>query len=76
MKCEREAFEAFLAENGWSLARTKSSHSSWTKPGCSRPVVVDTNYEDVPDMHLTSNLRTMGLTRKDLRDFLDRGAKK
>lgn len=64
--------ERFLAENGWIAGRTRSSHTSWTRAGCQRPAIVDSNFDDLPEEHIRSILKTMGKTRSDLRKFLGR----
>ena len=64
--------ESFLAANGWAPSRTESSHTSWKGPGCIRPAIVDSNYDDLPEQHIKSILRAIGKTRSDLRQFLGR----
>jgi hypothetical protein len=62
--------EDFLREHGWKPARTRENHDIWTKAGMLRSAVVDTKFQDVPDDHITSILRAMHITRRDLRKFL------
>ena len=70
MRVDRKRLEAFLAANGWTLSRTRASHSAWSKPGALRPAVIDLNYDEVPEDHTRSILKAMGKTRSDLRAFL------
>lgn len=70
MKVRRREIEAFLVANGWASSRRASSHEAWTKPGCARPAIVDHNCDELPEEHIRSILRAMGLHRNDLRKFL------
>lgn len=70
MKVRRVEMEAFLAAHGWNRDRRASSHEAWTKAGRPRPAIVDHNCDDLPEEHIRSILRSMGLARNVLRDFL------
>ena len=70
MKVRRREIEAFLSAHGWSSSRRASSHEAWTKTGRPRPAIVDHNCDELPEEHIWSILRAMGLHRNDLRKFL------
>lgn len=72
MTCTTRAFQKFVKAQGWTRSRTEGSHEAWEKPGSKRVVVIDLKYRDMSNDHISSNLSTMGLSTKDLRDFLGR----
>jgi predicted RNA binding protein YcfA (HicA-like mRNA interferase family) len=76
LTCSPRDFQKFATARGWTHARTKGSHESWEKAGAKRVVVIDTKYRDLPDGIVSANLRTMGLTTQDLREFLGQATKK
>jgi predicted RNA binding protein YcfA (HicA-like mRNA interferase family) len=76
LKCGRREFQAYVVSEGWTYQRTRGSHSSWRKPGFPRPVIIDEGHDDLPEKEITSNLKTMGKTRDDLRKFLGQPSKK
>jgi predicted RNA binding protein YcfA (HicA-like mRNA interferase family) len=63
-------FRKFLKSIGLTLIRTESSHeiyNSADKP-LLRPVTVDSNYSEVPILHIKTNLRTIGMSSKEFKD--------
>lgn len=63
-------FRKFLKSIGLTLIRTESSHeiyNSTDKP-LLRPVTVDSNYSEVPILHIKTNLRTIGMSSKEFKD--------
>ena len=70
MKVLRWEIEAFLSAHGWARSRRASSHEAWTKPGRPRPAIVDHNCNEMPEEHIRSILRSMGLSRNVLRKYL------
>lgn len=70
-----KTFRAFLKSKGLILVRTKSSHEIYDYPEnhtnrLLRPVTVDKNYPDVPITHIHTNLKTLGVTKKEFSDFV------
>lgn len=65
-----DKFRAFLKESGLTCVRTTGGHEVWSKSGMSRPVIIQTHVDPVPEFILKNDLRNMGKTRKDLEIFL------
>jgi predicted RNA binding protein YcfA (HicA-like mRNA interferase family) len=65
-----KTFRKFLEHHGMSCIRTKGGHEVWSKKNLNRPIVLQTHIDPVPIFIVKNNLRTMGLTIKDLETFL------
>lgn len=65
--CEQLA--RFFENYGFSRRRQKGSHLSLVKAGVARPIVIPMHGEVTVSV-IQSNLRTAGLTRRDLLDWL------
>lgn len=63
-------FRNFLVHNGLNHIRTKGSHEIWARKDLSRPVIIQSSKDPVPQFIIKSNLRTLGLTSKDLFNYL------
>ena len=63
-------FRSFLIHYGLKQIRISGGHEIWSGKELTRPVVFQTHIEPIPFFILKNNLRTMGLTLKDLRDYL------
>lgn len=50
---------------GFSLARTKGGHETWTKAGIARPVVIQSHVEPIPEFIVKNTLRIMGLSKDE-----------
>lgn len=62
-------FRSFLKHHGLSRIRTASGHEIWTRTDLTRPVVIQTHIDPIPIFIVKNNLRTIGLTTSDLREF-------
>ena len=60
-------WKKFLTVEGLICKRIESSHEIWDKPDDSlpRPIVVDSKHKEVPMLHISTGLRTLGISRKD-----------
>lgn len=67
--CEQLA--RFFESHGFQRKRQKGSHLSMVRPGTLRPVVIPMHGE-VTVAVILSNLRTAGLSRDDLLNWLGR----
>ena len=65
-------FRSFLTSQGLSYSHTSGGHEVWKKQGMLRPVVFQTHIEPIPEFIVRKNLASMGASRKDLLDFLNR----
>ena len=64
-------FKVFLAEQGCKMVESSNSgHEKWSKEGMLRPVVFQTHIDPIPEFIIRNNLRSMGLTAKDFRQWL------
>src|ERR1035437_2791190 len=56
----------------WNDVRTESSHEIYnnTEKPLLRPVTVDSNYPEVPILHIKTNLRTIGMSSKEFEEIL------
>jgi hypothetical protein len=65
-----ETFRSFLVYKGLKHIRTSSGHEIWAGKSITRPVTIQTHIDPVPLFIVKNNLRTMGLTLTDLRNYL------
>lgn len=63
-------FKTFIQHHGLKHIRTSSGHEIWSRPDLRRPVTFQTHIDPIPLFIIKNNLRTMGLTTKELREFL------
>ncbi len=70
-------FRLFLADQGCvEVASGNTGHEKWTKEGLVRPVVFQTHIDPIPEFIVRNNLRNLGLTANDFRDWLKRRSTK
>ena len=62
-------FQSFLRHHGLSYIRTTNGLEVWTRADLTRPVVFQSHIDPIPIFIVKNNLRTIGLTTQDLRDF-------
>ena len=64
---------AFLADHGWKYKNTEGDHHHYTHPArAGKVTVVGDRGDDVTAGLVNSILRQAGLTRKELREWLNR----
>lgn len=65
-------FIKFLKSIGLEYIRSNASHDlyDYTDPAKKllRPVTVDKNYKDVPLTHIHTNLKTLGISKKEFEE--------
>ena len=66
-------FRKYLKSLGLELIRTKDSHEIYDYPDkhLLRPVTIDVNYPDVPQLHIHTNLKTLGINKKDFEEAIE-----
>lgn len=64
-------FRAFLKHHGLNKHGINSGHEYWSKTVLTRPVTFQTHIDPIPAFIVSNNLRTMGLTSADLREFFE-----
>ena len=64
-------FRQFLADKGCKQVESgNTDHEKWSKEGALRPVVFQTHIDPIPEFIIRNNLRNLGLTSNDLREWL------
>ncbi len=70
-----DLFREFLFDQGCtrekkSNTKGRGGHEKWNRADLLRPITLQTHIDPVPEMIVKSNLRTLGLSRKDLEEWL------
>ena len=65
-------FRVFLAKVGCQSENIKGGHEKWTKPGLSRPIILQTHIDPVPEFIVKNTLRNLGLEKMDFFRILSR----
>ena len=64
-------FRGFLLHHDLKHIRTSGGHEVWCGKDLTRPVIIQSHIDAIPIFIIKSNLRTIGLTLNDLRNFLE-----
>jgi hypothetical protein len=64
-------FRSFLLHHDLKHIRTSGGHEVWCGKDLTRPIIIQSHVDTIPIFIIKSNLRTMGLTLNDLRNFLE-----
>lgn len=62
---------AFLEAHDCKYARTKASHVHYKCKGCFRTITFRDKYDEVPALHLKTNLTSMGKTLEYLYKWVE-----
>lgn len=65
-------FRAYLLQCGLKHIRTKGGHEIWSAKELTRPVVLQTHIDPIPEFIVKNNLRNIGKTEAHLLSFLER----
>ena len=65
-------FRAIMLLLGLSKVRTKRGHEAWMKAGMTRPAIVQTHVDPVPEYVLRNNLRIIGISREEFLTLLEK----
>ena len=66
-----KTFRDYLIRCGLNHIRTRGGHEVWSAKGLTRPVILQTHVDPVPEFIIKNNLRTMGKSVDDLIKFLE-----
>lgn len=66
-----KTFRAYLLYCGLKHIRTKGGHEIWSAQNLTRPVVLQSHVEPVPEFIVKNNLRTIGKNEEHLLKFLE-----
>lgn len=64
-------FREFLLFKGLKHIRTKGGHEIWSRSDLTRPVVIQTHENPVPEHIIKNNLRTIKSTRTEFEEWLN-----
>lgn len=64
-------FKRFLTHHGLKQIRISNGHEIWSGRELTRPVIFQTHIDPIPLFIIKNNLRTMGMTLGDLREYLN-----
>ena len=65
-------FRHYLRHCGLKHIRTKGSHEIWSAKNLTRPVVLQTHVDPIPEFIIKNNLRTIGKSEEHLLEFLEK----
>lgn len=65
-----QVFEKFLLEQGCTFSRQTGSHRVYKKPDLLRPIIVPAHTYPISVSVILNNLRTLGVSRDELIEFL------
>jgi len=66
-----KTFRRYLLYCGLKHIRTKGGHEIWSAKNLTRPVVLQTHVDPIPEFIIKNNLRTIQKTEEHLLKFLD-----
>ena len=61
--------ECIFLKAGFEFERQESSHRSYYKPGCLRPIIIPT-YREIDIQIILANMRSAGMTREEYFRYL------
>lgn len=64
-------FRKVLTKIGAHYIRTSGGHEVWSKVGLTRPIILQTHKDHIPEFVIKNNLRTLNLSKDDFLDLLD-----
>lgn len=65
-------FRAVLQMLGLEKVRTKGGHEAWMKPGMTRPVIIQTHVEPIPEFIVRNDLKNMGISKQEFLELLEK----
>jgi hypothetical protein len=63
-------YRNFLQSIGCKYVSTSGGHEKWTKEGISRPIIIQTHINPIPERIIRSNLKTLGIDRKEFEQLI------
>ena len=67
-----KTFRDYLKHCGLNHIRTTGGHEIWSAKGLTRPVVLQTHVDPIPEFIIKNNLRTISKAEEHLLEFLKR----
>lgn len=67
-----KTFRKFLEESGCKQIRNSGGHEVWSHSNASRPITIQSHIDPIPTFIVVNNLKTLGKTRKDFLEWLEK----
>ena len=64
-------FRRFLMSVGCEYKSKEGGHEKWRRPGLTRPIVLQTHEEPIPEFVIRKNLQTLTVSREDFIHWLE-----
>ena len=58
-------FRTFLKKIGCTCISIEGGHEKWTKQNLTRPIIIQSHIDPIPEFIVKNNLRNLGLTKED-----------
>ena len=65
-------FRRYLLSVGCELTRTNGGHEIWTRKGLTRPIMLQSHIDPVPEFIIKKLLGTLGVSKKDFFNELNK----
>lgn len=65
-------FRTVIERLGLSKIRTKGGHEAWIKKGMTRPVIIQTHVNPIPEFIVRNNLRNIGISKQEFLEILEK----
>lgn len=62
-------FRDYLTSKGLKILRLKGGHEIWGGKTVSRPIVLQSHIDPIPEFIIKNNLRTLGVDTNDFYEF-------
>lgn len=64
-------FRIVLERLGLSKIRTKGGHEAWMRAEMTRPVIIQTHINPIPEFIVRNNLRNIGISKQEFLELLE-----
>lgn len=65
-------FRRALLALGLEKRRMKGGHEAWLREGMTRPVIIQTHKDPIPEFIVRNDLKNIGVSKADFLDLLER----
>lgn len=64
-------FRAILTVLGLHLVRVKGGYEMWVREGMTRPIVIQTHIDPIPEFVVRSNIKSLGVDKREVIEILE-----
>lgn len=64
-------FQSFLELCHCKCIRTKGGHETWSRADLTRPIIIQSHIDPIPEFIIKNNLKTLGYTKDQFFDILE-----